>query len=243
MPVCEPIISVRNLTKTLASGRNRVEILRGIDFAVPRGQYVAIMGPSGSGKSTLLGLLAGLDSPTAGSIRLDGEEITGLGEDDLARLRGRKIGFVFQSYHLIPTLTAEENVLLPFELAGNGVPADASRSLGRARELLDAVGLLERRDHYPVQLSGGEQQRVALARAFMVHPPILLADEPTGNLDTANGHHVLELLLKLNRQEGTTLLLVTHDAELAANADRRITLRDGRIVSDDAEAGLKPGAA
>ncbi len=233
MLVSEPIISVRNLAKTIASGRNRVEILRGVDFEVPKGQYVAIMGPSGSGKSTLLGLLAGLDAATSGSIRLDGEEITGLGEDDLARLRGRKIGFVFQSYHLIPTLTAEENVLLPLELAGNGLPIDGRESLERARELLGAVGLLERRDHYPVQLSGGEQQRVALARAFMVHPPILLADEPTGNLDTANGHHVLELLLKLNRQEGTTLLLVTHDVELAANADRRITLRDGRIVADD----------
>jgi len=233
MLVSDLIISVRNLAKTIASGRNRVEILRGVDFDVPRGQYVAIMGPSGSGKSTLLGLLAGLDAATSGSIRLDGEEITGLGEDDLARLRGRKIGFVFQSYHLIPTLTAEENVLLPLELAGNGLPIDGRESLERARELLGAVGLLERRDHYPVQLSGGELQREALARAFMVHPPILLADEPTGNLDTANGHHVLELLLKLNRQEGTTLLLVTHDAELAANADRRITLRDGRIVADD----------
>src|SRR5262249_32459844 len=158
---------------------NRVEILRGIDFDVPHGQYVAIMGPSGSGKSTLLGLLAGLDSATSGSIRLDGQEITGLGEDDLARLRGRKIGFVFQSYYLIPTLPAEENVLLPLELAGNGLPADGGQPLDRATELLDAVGLLERRDHYPVQLSGGEQQRVALARAFMVHPPVLLADEPT----------------------------------------------------------------
>ena len=234
MLVPPPIIRVSGLTKTIASGRNRVEILRGIDFGVPRGQYVVIMGPSGSGKSTLLGLLAGLDSPTAGSIVLDGEEITGLGEDDLARLRGRKIGFVFQSYHLIPTLTAEENVLLPLELAGNGQAGDRQESFERARELLEDVGLLDRRHHYPVQLSGGEQQRVALARAFMVHPPILLADEPTGNLDTANGRHVLELLLNLNRREGTTLLLVTHDQELAANADRRITLRDGLIVADEA---------
>ncbi|MBI3667048.1 MAG: ABC transporter ATP-binding protein [Acidobacteria bacterium] len=222
------MIEVSNLTKTISNGANRVEILRGIDFTVPRGQYVAIMGPSGSGKSTLLGLLAGLDTPTTGRIVLDGEEITGLKEDELALLRGRKIGFVFQSYHLIPTLTAEENVLLPMELVGNG--ADAGE---RARDLLTAVGLEDRCGHYPVQLSGGEQQRVALARAFMVRPPILLADEPTGNLDSANGRHVLDLLLSLNRQEGTTLLLVTHDPELTASADRRITLRDGRIVADE----------
>jgi putative ABC transport system ATP-binding protein len=232
MSIASPIISVTNLTKTISSGRNRVEILRGLDFAVPQGQYVAIMGPSGSGKSTLLGLLAGLDSPTTGSIVLDGEEITGLAEDDLARLRARKIGFVFQSYHLIPTLTAEENVLLPLELA-NGAYRNGRSPLARARELLDAVGLMDRRQHYPVQLSGGEQQRVALARAFMLKPPILLADEPTGNLDSANGHHVLELLLSLNRQQGTTLLLVTHDPELASNADRRIILRDGRIAADE----------
>ena len=222
------IIEVTNLTKSIGNGASRVEILRGIDFSVPRGQYVAIMGPSGSGKSTLLGLLAGLDTPTTGRIVLDGAEITGLKEDELALLRGRKIGFVFQSYHLIPTLTAEENVLLPMELVGNGEDAT-----DRARELLATVGLEDRCAHYPVQLSGGEQQRVALARAFMVRPPILLADEPTGNLDTASGRHVLELLLSLNRQQGTTLLLVTHDAELTASADRRITLRDGRIVSDE----------
>ena len=233
MPVAGPIIRVQNLTKSISNGKNRVEILRGVNFEVPSGQYVAIMGPSGSGKSTLLGLLAGLDSPTTGSIVLDGEEITGLGEDELARLRGRKIGFVFQSYHLIPTLTAEENVLLPAELTGNGVFGNGRDPVRRARELLDGVGLAGRGHHYPVQLSGGEQQRVALARAFMVRPPILLADEPTGNLDSTNGHHILELLLKLNRQEGTTLLLVTHDPELASNADRRIQLRDGRIVADE----------
>ena len=223
-----PILEVTNLTKTISSGAHRVEILRGIDLLVPRGQYVAILGPSGSGKSTLLGLLAGLDSPTTGRIVIDGEDITGLREDALALVRGRKIGFVFQSYHLIPTLTAEENVLLPAELLGDG-----AGGLERAGELLEAVGLRERGHHYPVQLSGGEQQRVALARAFMVRPPLLLADEPTGNLDTANGRHVLELLLQLNREQGTTLLLVTHDQELAANADRQILLRDGRIVADE----------
>jgi putative ABC transport system ATP-binding protein len=222
------ILEVSNLTKALSSGTSRVEILRGIDLVVPRGQYVAILGPSGSGKSTLLGLLAGLDTPTSGRILIDGQEITGLGEDQLAVVRGRKIGFVFQSYHLIPTLTAEENVLLPAELLGDG-----AGGLARARTLLGAVGLGERGHHYPVQLSGGEQQRVALARAFMTRPPLLLADEPTGNLDTANGHHVLELLLQLNREQGTTLLLVTHDQELAANADRQILLRDGRIVADE----------
>jgi putative ABC transport system ATP-binding protein len=220
------MIQARGLTKTIDTGTHRVDILKGIDLVIPRGQFAAIMGPSGSGKSTLLGLLAGLDTPTSGSITLDGQEITGLKEDALALVRGRKIGFVFQSYNLIPTLTAEENVLLPLELSGlaNG---DGSR---RAGELLDRVGLAERRDHYPVQLSGGEQQRVALARAFMVRPPILLADEPTGNLDSENGRLVLDLLLALNREEGTTMVLVTHDVELAGNADRRILLRDGRLV-------------
>ncbi len=220
------MIQAHGLTKTIDTGAHRVDILKGIELHVPRGQFAAVMGPSGSGKSTLLGLLAGLDTPTAGTILLDGQEITGLKENALALVRGRKIGFVFQSYHLIPTLTAEENVLLPMELAGNG-GADGT---ARARELLDRVGLGERRDHYPVQLSGGEQQRVALARAFMVRPPILMADEPTGNLDSENGRVVLDLLLALNRQEGATMLLVTHDQELAANADRRILLRDGRIV-------------
>jgi putative ABC transport system ATP-binding protein len=219
---------VRGLTKSISTPSHRVDILRGLDFDVPPGQFVAIMGPSGSGKSTLLGLLAGLDNPTAGSILLDGEEIVGLSEDSLARLRGRKLGFVFQSYQLIPTLTAEENVLLPAELCGApGQPAQ------RARELLDSVGLAERRDHYPIQLSGGEQQRVALARAFMLAPPILMADEPTGNLDSANGQHVLDLLLTMNRQQRTTLVLVTHDPQLAARADRRLLMRDGVIVSDE----------
>jgi putative ABC transport system ATP-binding protein len=184
------------------------------------------MGPSGSGKSTLLGLLAGLDSPTSGQVILDGQDITALSEDEMALVRGRKIGFVFQSYHLIPTLTAEENVLLPMELAGRD-----SGGRERARELLARVGLEGRFDHYPVQLSGGEQQRVALARAFALRPPILLADEPTGNLDSANGQIVLDLLLEMNREHGATLVLVTHEQSLAECAGRRIVLRDGLVVS------------
>lgn len=222
------MIDVRGLTKVIDSGAHRVEILRGIDLHVPRGQFVAIMGASGSGKSTLLGLLAGLDTPTSGEIRLDGEEITRLSEDKLAVVRGRKLGFVFQSYQLIPTLTAEENVLLPWELTGGN-----GSGRGRARELLDEVGLTDRTTHYPIQLSGGEQQRVALARAFMVRPPILLADEPTGNLDSVNGRHILELLLAMNARQGTTLVLVTHDPQLAMHAQRRITLQDGLIISDE----------
>jgi putative ABC transport system ATP-binding protein len=176
----------------------------------------------------LLGLLAGLDTPTTGAIIIDGTDIARMAEDDLALLRGQKIGFVFQSYQLIPTLTAEENVLLPVELAGDG-RADVSR----ARELLELVGLGDRLDHYPVQLSGGEQQRVALARAFILKPPILMADEPTGNLDSKTGQQVLELLITLNRREGATLVLVTHDRQLASHADRIITLRDGLIVADE----------
>jgi len=237
MSTARPIIEVRNLQKTIDSGTHRVEILRGINFEVPRGQFVAIMGPSGSGKSTLLGLLAGLDTPTSGQVILDGEDISRLGEDQMALLRGRKIGFVFQSYQLVPTLTAEENVLLPLELAGDGYAG-----AGRAQELLEQVGLWDRRDHYPVQLSGGEQQRVALARAFVGHPPIVFADEPTGNLDSANGQHVLEMLVAMNRREGTTLVLVTHDRELASRAGRLITLHDGQVVSDEVFAAVSPDA-
>lgn len=223
-----PAIEVRHLSKTIENSASRVEILRDVSFTVPRGQFLAIMGASGSGKSTLLGLLAGLDTATAGSVVLDGTDITNLKEDELARLRGRKIGFVFQSYQLVATLTAEENVLLPAELSGfNGQSRD------RARDLLERVGLMERRHHYPVQLSGGEQQRVALARAFMTRPPILMADEPTGNLDSANGQHVLDLLLELNREEKTTLVLVTHDRKLAEYADRILTLSDGRVLKDE----------
>ncbi|MHB1023053.1 MAG: ABC transporter ATP-binding protein [Acidobacteriaceae bacterium] len=221
------MIAVQALTKSIRNGNNTVEILKGIDIAIPAGQFAAIMGASGSGKSTLLGLLAGLDMPTSGDVVLDGTAISYLPEDKLAQVRGRKIGFVFQSYQLIQTLTALENVLLPYELnAGNdGLP--------RAKALLESVGLADRMHHYPVQLSGGEQQRVALARAFILKPPIVLADEPTGNLDTTNGQHVLDLLLELNKREGTTLVLVTHDPAVAAHADRRITLRDGRVVADE----------
>ena len=222
------MISVKNLIKTVETPTHRVEILRDISFDVPNSQVVAITGASGSGKSTLLGLLAGLDWPTSGSIHLDGADITQLTEDELAVMRGKKIGFVFQAYQLIPTLNALENVLLPAELSGNG-----GRRVDRGRYLLESVGLGERADHYPAQLSGGEQQRVGIARAFMMQPSILLADEPTGNLDSVNGEHVLELMLKLNREQGATLVLVTHDAHLTEHADRRITLRDGCIVSDD----------
>jgi len=222
-----PVIAVEGVTKSIVNGARRVDILRGIDFSVERGQFVALMGSSGSGKSTLLGLLAGLDAVSSGSIRVDGADITKMGEDALALLRSRKIGFVFQSFNLIPTLTAEENILLPFELSG--AKGDGRQ---RAQELLMQVGLEHRGHHYPVQLSGGEQQRVALARAFITRPSLLLADEPTGNLDSSNGRHILELLVRINRKEGATLVMVTHDAALAAYADRSILMRDGLIVAD-----------
>ena len=220
------MIEVRDAQKWIQNGTRRVDILKGISLTIPAGQFVAIVGASGSGKSTLLGLLAGLDSPSAGEIWLDGIPIHHLAEAQLSTVRGRKIGFVFQSYQLIPTLTALENVLLPFELNsnGNGIP--------KARRLLEEVGLGERMDHYPVQLSGGEQQRVALARAFVVDPPIVMADEPTGNLDSTNGRLVLDLLLERNKREGTTLVLVTHDTEVASRADRKIVLKDGMVVED-----------
>jgi putative ABC transport system ATP-binding protein len=224
------MIAVRNLVKTIRTPTHRVEILRDLTFDVPPAQVVAIMGPSGSGKTTLLGLLAGLDWPTSGSVELDGIEITALDEDRMARLRSTKIGFVFQSYQLIPTLTALENVLLPSEMSGAPAPSGPDR----ARRLLSDVGLGARSEHYPSQLSGGEQQRVAIARAFMMQPAVLLADEPTGNLDSRNGGQVLDLLLGLNRDQGATLVMVTHDPELAARADRQIHLRDGRIVADRA---------
>ena len=240
-----PMIAVEGLRKSIRNGARTVDILKGLDFTVPKGQFAAIMGTSGSGKSTLLGLLAGLDTPSAGNVSLNGTAISYLPEDKLAQVRGKTIGFVFQSYQLIPTLTALENVLLPYELNSeareSGLERARESGLERARELLTSVGLGDRMDHYPVQLSGGEQQRVALARAFILRPPIVLADEPTGNLDTTNGAHVLELLLNLNRKEGTTLVLVTHDAALAAYAARRIVLRDGLIVAD--EMNLNPADA
>src|ERR1700761_2635157 len=197
------MISVEGLRKSIRNGPRTVDILKGLDFRIPKGQFCAVMGSSGSGKSTLLGLLAGLDTPSAGDVRLNGTAISYLPEDRLAQVRGRTVGFVFQSYQLIPTLTALENVLLPYEL--NDESGDRKAGVERARQLLDAVGLSSRLTHYPVQLSGGEQQRVALARAFIQRPPIVLADEPTGNLDSANGSHVLDLLLNFNRVEGTTL--------------------------------------
>jgi putative ABC transport system ATP-binding protein len=229
------MIAAEALRKSLRTGSTMVDILRGLDFTVAPGEFVAIMGASGSGKSTLLGLLAGLDNPSSGNVRWQGRAISYLPENELAQLRGRTIGFVFQSYQLIPTLTAFENVLLPHELNANG--GSRREGLERARRLLASVGLSERLNHYPVQLSGGEQQRVALARAFMLRPPIVLADEPTGNLDSSNGRHVLDLLLELNRAEGTTLVLVTHDPTLAAHASRRILLRDGAIVGDERGTG------
>ena len=221
------MIVVRNLTMRLTAGGHGITILDDITLLIPEKQMVAIVGPSGSGKSTLLGLIAGLDKPTSGSIKLGAIEITTMPESQMARYRRQKIGYIFQSFHLIPTLTALENVAVPLELNGD---LDAKK---RAAELLAAVGLQDRQSHYPVQLSGGEQQRVAVARAFACRPPILLADEPTGNLDSATGRQVIDLLLSLNRDHGSTLVLVTHDPDLASCAERIISLRDGRIESDE----------
>ena len=220
------MITLDHLTMRLAGGGHQIMILDDVTISIPDKQRVAIVGPSGSGKSTLLGLIAGLDRPTSGSIKLDGVEISTMRENALARYRRDHIGYIFQSFHLIPTLTALENVLVPLELAGiRGAQA-------RATELLEAVGLADRLSHYPVQLSGGEQQRVAVARAFACRPPILLADEPTGNLDSATGQHIMNLLLSLHRDFGTTLVLVTHDRAMASLMERVIALRDGRIESD-----------
>jgi len=218
------MIELRDVSKTVTSGTEPLTILHPLTTTIEQGQFVAIVGPSGSGKSTLLGLLAGLDAPTSGSVVIDGVDITALGEDALAKLRGEKIGFVFQFFHLIPSLTAHENVSVPMEIQRAPDPA------GRARSLLQEVGLTDRAHHYPSQLSGGEQQRVALARALANDPPIVLADEPTGNLDTKNGRHIMDLLRSVHQARNTTLILVTHDQELAAMADRRISLRDGRVV-------------
>jgi len=221
------MISVRALSMRLVSGGREVHVLTDVSLDVPAGQFLAIAGPSGSGKSTLLGLIAGLDQPTAGQIEVAGVDVTALDEDGLARFRRDHVGYVFQSFHLLPTLTAQENVAVPLELAGDAGAA------ARAAALLAEVGLAERAHHYPVQLSGGEQQRVAVARAMARRPALLLADEPTGNLDSATGKQIIELLVGLNRRLGSTLVLVTHDAALAAHADRVVTLRDGRIVSDE----------
>ena len=218
------MIELRDVSKTVMSGAEPLTILHPLRLSVSRGQFLAILGPSGSGKSTLLGLIAGLDAPTSGQVVIDGVDITRLGEDALARLRGEKIGFVFQFFHLIPSLTAYENVAVPMEIAGAPDPRT------RAERLLEEVGLTGRAHHYPSQLSGGEQQRVAIARALANDPPIVLADEPTGNLDSTNGRHIMELLRDIHRTRGTTVVLVTHDAELAALADLRLVLRDGRVV-------------
>jgi putative ABC transport system ATP-binding protein len=221
------MIRLQNVTKTVRSGAEDLTILDDVCIEIPDGQFVAVTGASGSGKSTLLGLIAGLDAPSSGEIFIDADEITSMKEDALARIRSEKIGFIFQSFHLIPSLTAYENIIIPMEIRGS------SDSAERAARLLEEVDLTNRGHHYPPELSGGEQQRVAIARAFANSPSILLADEPTGNLDSKNGHHIFELMEQLHAQNNVTLVLVTHDAELAARAQRQIVLRDGRIVSDE----------
>lgn len=220
------MIELTGVTRVVSSGGQALTILDSVDLVIPDGQFVAVSGPSGSGKSTLLGLIAGLDEPSSGRILLDGQDITVMDEDDLASLRSKKLGFVFQSFHLIPSLTARENILVPMEIA------DYPDAAERAEKLLEDVGLEARGHHYPSQLSGGEQQRVAIARAFACRPSILLADEPTGNLDSRNGQHVFDLLIRMNQSRGTTLILVTHEQDLAARADRQIHLKDGRVVLD-----------
>ena len=224
------MIELRGVSKTVESGGRPLTILHPLDVAIPSGRFLAVVGPSGSGKSTLLGLLAGLDAPSTGQILIDGIDITTLSEDALARLRGEKIGFVFQFFHLVPSLTAFENILVPMEIAGRRDATD------RARLLLEEVGLSDRGHHYPSQLSGGEQQRVAIARALANDPSIVLADEPTGNLDSTTGRHIMDLLLAVRRSRSSTLVLVTHDVELASLADSRLTLRDGRSVEARLEA-------
>ena len=236
------IIEVRGLTRIFMSGGRPLEVLRGIDLNIGAREFVAVVGPSGSGKTTLLGLLAGLDRPTAGNVRVDGRDLGALTEDELALFRVNRIGFVFQTFHLLPTLTALENVLVPVELAGGnrrGARLTGRAARDHAHGLLDRAGLSDRAHHYPVQLSGGERQRVALARAFANRPRILFADEPTGNLDAETGSAVVALMEDLNRDAGTTLVLVTHDAELAARAGRVIRLGGGRVVSDAAP--VRPG--
>ena len=222
------MLAARELTKEYQSGTSRLAVLKDVSFDIPQGAFVAIVGPSGSGKTTLLGLLAGLDLPTRGTVQLDGADLTRLDEDSRAKLRGQTVGFIFQSFQLIPTLTALENVQVPLELRGeDGAPA-------RARELLSRVGLGDRAHHFPNQLSGGEQQRVAIARAFANQPRVLFADEPTGNLDGATGDRIVALLDELNRESGATVVIVTHDLELAEHAQRIIRLSDGVVVEDRA---------
>lgn len=227
------MIELYKVSKVVPSGAEMLTILHPLDLTIPDGQFIAVVGPSGSGKSTLLGLIAGLDAPTEGEIRIDGQTITTMNEDQLAELRGAKVGFVFQSFHLIPSLTALENILVPMEIAG------ARNARDRAEQLMEDVDLVARAHHYPSQLSGGEQQRVAIARAFANDPSIMLADEPTGNLDSHNGRHVFELMVEMNRKRKATLVLVTHDHELAELADRRISLRDGRVASDSNAEALR----
>jgi len=221
------MLNVEQITKVYQSGERALKVLHDITFSIPKGQMCAIVGPSGSGKTTLLGLCAGLDTPTSGDISIDGRSLNGLSEDQLSALRNELVGFVFQSFQLIPTLTALENVMVPLELRGEKGVA------GRASELLERVGLADRLDHYPAQLSGGEQQRVAIARAFINRPVLMFADEPTGNLDSDTSESIVDLLFELNRDAGTTLVMVTHDLELAARTHRIIRLRSGHVLSDE----------
>ncbi len=221
------MIQLKNVTKTVRSGAEELTILNDVSFDIAAGQFVAVTGASGSGKSTLLGLIAGLDAPSSGVISVDGDEVTAMSEDGLARLRSEKIGFIFQSFHLIPSLTAYENILIPMEILG----LDNVRE--RANGLIEQVDLTNRGHHYPAELSGGEQQRIAIARAFANSPKIMLADEPTGNLDSKNGQHIFDLMKDLHSRNNVTLVLVTHDAALAARAERRIVLADGEVIRDD----------
>lgn len=220
------MIQIKNITKVVRSGADDLTILDDVSLEIPEGQFVAVTGASGSGKSTLLGLIAGLDAPTTGAILIDGDDITKMSEDGLATLRSEKLGFIFQSFHLIPSLTAFENILIPMEIRGQRDAKD------RANELLREVGLTNRGHHYPTELSGGEQQRIAIARAFANSPKILLADEPTGNLDSRNGAHIFDLMTELHSQNNLSLILVTHDQNLADKAERQIILRDGKVQSD-----------
>jgi len=221
------MIILQNVTKTVQSGTEDLTILDDVSLSIPDGQFVAVTGASGSGKSTLLGLIAGLDAPTSGEILIDGANVTTMSEDELAELRSKQIGFIFQSFHLIPSLTAFENVIIPMEILG------LKDAKSRADKLLEDVELTMRGHHYPTELSGGEQQRVAIARAFANQPKILLADEPTGNLDSKNGNHIFDLMTDLHKQHNVTLILVTHDQSLAERAQRQVILKDGRVLSDD----------